>query len=29
MFERMDLDRDGFVSAAEYAAGHAKMLGKQ
>jgi len=29
MFERLDVDRDGFVTAAELAAGHAKMLGKQ
>jgi len=29
MFEKMDTDKDGFVSKAEFAAGHAKMLRKK
>jgi Ca2+-binding EF-hand superfamily protein len=28
MFDRMDMDKDGFVSRAEMAAGHAKMMKK-
>ena len=29
MFEKMDTDKDGFVSQAELAAGHAKMIKKE